>query len=149
MVISPKFLSPGRFRRVGLVAVAIVVVVPLLLVGIGRLSRGSSDGTTRTTAPPYYAVSGTAAPAPAATAAAGRSAGGVPSAAPIPSGSTTNTTAGAPSGTTSDVVGVNVPPATSNDQKIIRTGSMAMTVRDVPGTMNAIWGLASEMGGIV
>lgn len=143
MVASPRFLNLGRFKSVGLIAAAILVLVPLLLIGVGRFARNSGSATQdyAATQPNY---------APAATAAPARAVGGASNAAAPATSSTTASGSVAQSGsTTSDAVGINVPGTPSDDQKIIRTGSMTLTVKDVPGTMNTIWGLASDFKGVV
>jgi hypothetical protein len=143
MVANPRSLNLGRFKSVGIIAAAILVLVPLLLIGVGRFARSSGSATEdyAATQPNY---------APAATAAPARAAGGTSNAAAPATGSTTTSGTVAQSGsTTSDAVGVNTQVMPNDDQKIIRTGSMTLTVKDVPGTMNKVWGLAADLRGVV
>ena len=138
MVATPRFARSGRFARVGLLAVAVAVVVPLLLIAAGWLAgRGGRAEEVATTDAP---VSATVAARPAATAAA-----------VAPSGATAaGRAAPAAAGATSDAIAPGVPAApTGSDQRVIRTGAITLTVKDVPGTQALIWNMASEMQGFV
>jgi hypothetical protein len=156
MAANARIANRSRFKRVGLIAVAAVVLVPLLVIGVGRLSRGS-DSAMRTTNTSYPATM-TAPARPAGTAAAATSApsygaAAAPTAAAgsaaAPAGSTANVT-GAGRSTASDAVGASVPVTPSGaDQLIIRTAAITLTVKDVAGTQAQIWGLAEGLGGFV
>lgn len=151
MVASSRFARLDRFKRVGLIAVAVVVLVPFLLVALGwiagRGGRGEYETTMTTPISPTTAaarVVGSAASGPVAdgTTAAGYAA---PAAA-----ATTAPASGARTGGTSDAVGQIVPVVpTGSDQLIIRTGAITLTVKDVPGTQAMIWNMATEMQGFV
>ena len=53
-------------------------------------------------------------------------------------------------GSSSDAAILNAPlPPQTIDQQIIRTATIQFTAKDVVGTQNAIWNLASELGGNV
>ncbi len=161
MVASPRFASLGRFKRVGLIGLGVIVLLPLLIVLAGRVShRNDVDGKTGTGSAPIYGTGVAAAPTRAAGSAAS---GSYPSstaaaAAPIsaPAATTAAGSAAAPSSgsrsasSTSDAVGGNVVLApTGADQKIIRTGTIALTVKNVVGTQSEIWNLATRLGGFV
>lgn len=149
MVTSPRFASLGRFRRVGLIAVAVAVLVPLLLLAIGWLAGRGDRAEYRTTT---TTISPTAAARPAGSAASG-SLPGATTAAGIAAPAAAATAApasGGRAGNTSDVVGQSVPVVpTGSDQLIIRTGAITLTVKDVLGTQAMIWNMASEMQGFV
>lgn len=178
MVTNARFQNLRRFKRVGLIAIAVIVLVPLLLIGVGKLfSGGDSGGLSRgtisagatATGAPRSAGAATAAPTsaarPAATTAAGSAA-----ALPIPSAAAAAATtspayAAAPAATTaagsstsssanrgsaSDSVGANAPVTPSGtDQFIIRTAAITVIVQDVAGTQAQIWSMAEDLGGFV
>jgi hypothetical protein len=155
MVTSARFQNLRRFKRVGLIGVAVIVIVPLLLIGVGRLSNHQSDGIrtsvsvppavnpAATAAPPRAAAgatvaSGAAVSAPAATTAAGSAAAG-----------SASSSSGA-RGTVSDAVGANIPIVpTGKDQLIIRTAAITLIVKDVGQTQAGIWRMSEELGGFV
>ncbi len=155
MVTNARFPNVGRFTRVGLIAIGVIVLMPLLVIGIARLAHGSGPAVrTTTTSPVLPAVTATAAARPAATsappygaAAVGTTAAG--SAAIAPAGSASSSTSGN-RGTTSDAVGANVPITPSGaDQLIIRTASITLIVDNVAGTQAQIWSMAEDLGGFV
>ncbi|MHB8646727.1 MAG: DUF4349 domain-containing protein [Thermomicrobiales bacterium] len=151
-------IRPRRVLRSWRVLAAIggvVVVVLLATLIVGRQSGSSpirgtaAQATSASGRPAYSNAAATTAPAAAATAA--RPAGVAPV---LPAGTTAAASSGsrtASGGTSSDVgtiLTAPLPPQTI-DQKIIRTGSLTITVKDVTGTQSAIWNLANEFGGVV
>lgn len=151
---TSRLQSLKRYWRIG-VAILVVVVLALgALVVVG--SRDGSSGGEKFSSP-----GGTASSVPVSTAAAAatsapaRTANGAPAiVAPAAAGSasnsgTANRAAGGAS-TSSDATILNAPlPPQVNDQKIIRTATIQITAKDVAGTQNSIWNLATELGGTV
>lgn len=145
----------ARFWRIG---VAVLVVGVLALGGLIAIgSRGGSSHTDKLSAPggttssvPVAATSGPSYAAAAATSVPARSANSAPApAATTAAGGTVNRAAGSAS-TSSDATILNAPlPPQVNDQKIIRTATIQITAKDVAGTQNSIWNLATELGGNV
>jgi hypothetical protein len=154
MVTSARFQNLRRFKRVGLIGVAVIVLVPLMLIGVGHLSNHQSDGfRTSVSVPPAGYPAATAAPPRAATGATVASGAAVSAPAA--------TTAAAPAvgsassssgtrGTVSDAVGANIPIVpTGKDQLIIRTAAITLIVKDVGQTQADIWRMAEGLGGFV
>ena len=140
----------ARFWRLGVVILGVVVVAFAALVFLGRQSGAlGSQSSSATSGKVAYSPAGTAAILPAATAAPSsvRSASGAPAAtaAAYPQGAAASS--GSASGN-ANVLNAPLPPA-AIDQKLIRTGTITITVKDVTGTQNDIWGLAGRFGGAV
>jgi hypothetical protein len=146
----------AHFWRVGLAMVVVAVLAIGGLVAVGN--RGSSSYTdsdatsagvngpsivSATSASSYAA----AAPTSAAPARAGNSAPALAGSA-ANGGSVTRSASVASSSSDAAILGVPLPPQTIN-QQIIRTATIQFTARDVVGTQNSIWNLASELGGNV
>ncbi|HEY8291845.1 MAG TPA: DUF4349 domain-containing protein [Thermomicrobiales bacterium] len=148
---STRFRVLLRFWRIGAAVVGVTIIaVVAILVGGGRGDSSTAPGkpslTTNIRVPP------TAAPAPAATTAAGRAAPAI--GVPLPAGTTAASSAGrassggASSSDTSTILNAPLPPQTI-DQKIVRDGSLTITAKDVTGTQDAIWNIAGAYGGTV
>jgi hypothetical protein len=155
---SKRLRGVSRFWRVGATVGGIVVIALVAAMILGRHSGApGSEGKSAQPMPnalPAYtnaAMPTTAPPAPA-TAAAGRAAPAI--GVPMPAGTTAassgsrTASGGAPSSDASTVLNAPLPPQTI-DQKIIRTGSLTITAKDVTGTQDAIWNIASAYGGAV
>jgi hypothetical protein len=174
MVTNARVQNLLRFKRVGLIAIAVIVLVPLLFVGVSKRSHHGTNALTRTqtavavtaTGAPRPAGAATAAPTSAARPAATTAAGGAAAPAYSAAAATTapayavapaaTTAAGASTsgtgnrGTASDAVGANVPNTPSGvDQLIIRTAAITVIVQDVAGTQAQIWSTAEGLGGFV
>jgi hypothetical protein len=141
--------------RIGL---AVVIVAALAIGGLIAVgSRGGSshrDGDITATAAnrpsivsatpaASYAAAAPTAPAPARTT---NSAPALASNA-VSGSSGTRSVAGASGSSDAAILGAPLPP--TNDQQIIRTATIQFTAKDVVGTQNSIWNLASELGGNV
>ncbi len=112
--------------------------------------------TTAATRPAAVAAAATSAPVPAAVGGVpvpGNAAVGATAASGIvvraPAGSTTS--GSTTSGSTADNALPSIPAAIplTSDAKVIRNGTIALTVKDVPGTVNAVWNTATDFGGFV
>ena len=120
--------APRRFRAWWLAAMVMVVLLS---------ACGSSSSESANSAP---AGSGATGNAPAGIAAGGAA----PVQRPATGGATTADSTGL--GNTSASV---TNPQTGGESKIIRTATISLSVKDVPGTMNAIWNAATDLGGFV
>ena len=156
---SRRFRGLVRFRRVGIAVSGVIVVALVAILIIGRHSSSSTAigkpaVTTNTNAPPFSdaAAPTLAVPAPAATAASGRAApagsAAIPGGTPAAESAGSRISSGSALSDTSTILNAPLPPQTI-DQKIIRTGSLTITAKDVAGTQDAIWNLAREFGGSV
>jgi hypothetical protein len=147
----------ARFWRVGLAMVVVAVLAIGGLIAVGNRagsSQTNSDAASAgvnapaivsaTSASSYSAVAATSAPAPART----TNSAPAPAAAAASGGSVPRSVAGASSSSDAAILGVPLPPQTI-DQQIIRTATIQFTAKDVVGTQNSIWNLASELGGNV
>lgn len=165
-MMTQRFGHWRRFWPLGAGILALIVLIPL---GVGVVGRGHERAAIKDGSPAIltggYAVSPTAAPRAAATTASGGSyassanaAGASPAAAAAATTTSGSAAAGraasgnVPAGSTSDAAtGLNIPVsvAPTLDQKVIRNGTMTLTVKDVPATVNTIWTTASNLGGFV
>ncbi len=137
--------APRRFRPWWLAVVAAFVLLPVIGYALGGSRTESRQRDTDSTS--EYAVArpattGNAAPVPAAIASGGAAAPAQRQAAGSAATTADSTGLGNASASVTN-------PQTGGDSKIIRNGSIALTVRDVPGTMNAIWNTATDLGGFV
>jgi hypothetical protein len=147
----------ARFWRVGLAIVVIAVLAIGGLIAVGNRGNSSltdNDATaagvnepaivSATSASSYSAAAATSAPVPARTS----NGAPAPPATAASGGSVTRSVAGANSSSDAAILGAPLPPQTI-DQQIIRTATIQFTAKDVIGTQNSIWNLASELGGNV
>ncbi len=152
---TSPFRRLARFWRVGIAMVAVAALGLGGLIAIG--SRGGSTraddyalstGTTGSSL--ASATSASAYGAPAATTAAGapvRAVNSAPaSAGSVATGGSVNRAATGSSD--ASILSAPLPPQ-AIDQKIIRTATIQFTAKDVAGTQNSIWNLATELGGTV
>lgn len=141
-----RFRMLSRFWRVGAALAGIVLIILLATLVVGRHGGSPTTESVRrstTTSQPsgIIAAAATTAPAAAARSAPGPvAAGSAASGRPPASGS-------ASSGITA-ILNAPLPPQTI-DQKIVRNGSLTITAKDVAGTQDAIWNVASDFGGAV
>lgn len=138
-----------RFAHIWRVGPAVLVVAALAIAGlVAGGSRSGSSGASRATSTGANGpaiVSATSASsyaaAPTSAAAPARAANSAPaSAGGVATGSSGSSDAA--------ILNAPLPPQTS-EQQIIRTATIQFTARDVVGTQNSIWNLASELGGNV
>ncbi|MGI8857486.1 MAG: DUF4349 domain-containing protein [Thermomicrobiales bacterium] len=157
---TSRFGGFTRFWRVGIamMVVAVLVVGGLIAVGTrGGSSSVDSNTQSKDTNGPAI-VSATAASSSSYAAAAATTAPIAPAraanSAPVAAGSVATggsvNRAATSSSSSSDasILGAPLPPQ-AIDQKIIRTATIQFTAKDVVGTQNSIWNLATELGGTV
>ncbi len=145
-----------RVWRVGLTVLAVIVIAFGGVVVVTRQHDSTSsvsDGYT--TGGGSIAPAATAAPSFAASATtASRASSGAPASsgsaavAPAPAVTANKPAGSASASSDSTVLNAPLPPSVI-DQKVVRTGTIQLTVKDVTGTQNAIWNLATTLGGTV
>lgn len=152
-----------RFRPWWL-AVIVVAVIVVAVVGSALRNGGTQSGSTATPVAPTTAasaattvaarggatVAATAAAAAAVLPAATSAAYSAPAATGVGGGVAAGRAASA-SGASTDATGLAAPPANlvTGDAKVIRNGSIALVVQDVPGITNLIWSATTGLGGYV
>src|SRR3954451_10934900 len=153
MNVSSRLGRLGRIWRTGIIVVMVSTLAFGALVAIGQRRSSFGAGGSASTGPqninvtvpgpsatPGTRAAATSAPQPTGIAVAPAS--GVAS-----SGSVNRAANGS---TSSDATILNAPlPPSPGDQKIIRTATIQLTAKDVAATQNAVWSLASELGGNV
>ena len=139
---------------------AVIIVVFL---GSALRNGGTQSGGTATVIAPTTAASAATRPAVGATTAAGAAV-----LAPLPAATAASAAlpaatgvgggvapmrvgSAAAGGATTDATGLAAPPANlvTGDAKVIRNGSIALVVQDVPGITNLIWSATTGLGGYV
>ena len=145
----------ARFWRVGLAIMVAGVLAIGGLVAVGNRggsSRVDGDATSAGANSPSIAVATSAslyAPAAVATSAPARTSNSAPAPAVAASGSTAaRSQTGTSNSSDAAILGAPLPPSVSG-QQIIRTATIQFTAKDVVGTQNSIWNLATELGGNV
>jgi hypothetical protein len=139
-----RFRMLWRFWRVGAALAAILLITLLATLAVSRHSGSPTIESSRRSSLPNQ-PSGITAAATTAPAAAARS---VPVVAAGSAASGSPSASGSASRDTNTILNAPLPPQTI-DQKIVRNGSLTITAKDVAGTQDAIWNVASDFGGAV